>query len=83
MGTSNLTFVNGTAIFRDLAITLPGNDYIIDFNITYPPEAANYSLSSRRIKVRQRVSEGVSVSVSVSVNECVSLCISTSVSSEL
>ena len=49
-GNTTVTFVNGTADFNGLSIDRQGT-YILNFNITHPPAAANYSLSSGNVVV--------------------------------
>ncbi|KAK7468036.1 hypothetical protein BaRGS_00036740, partial [Batillaria attramentaria] len=53
IGNTSVTFVNGTATFSGLGIDRMG-DYVITFNITHPPEAANYSLDSLTVSVSGR-----------------------------
>lgn len=50
IGNTTVTFVNCTADFSGLDIDRMGN-YILDFNITHPVEAANYSLQSLTVNV--------------------------------
>ncbi|XP_052805044.1 fibrocystin-L-like isoform X2 [Mya arenaria] len=45
-GTLNITSADGWFNFTDLVISHMGNDYVLDFNVTYPPEAENFTLSS-------------------------------------
>ena len=50
IGNTTVTFVNGTANFSGLGIDRMGS-YILEFNITHPAEAANYSLDSLTVNV--------------------------------
>ena len=50
IGNTTVTFVNGTADFSGLGIDRMGS-YVLDFNITHPVEASNYSLSSLAVNV--------------------------------
>ena len=45
-GTLNVSSAGGWFNFTDLAISHMGNGYILDFNVTYPPEAVNFTLES-------------------------------------
>ena len=49
-GNTSVTFINGTASFTDLSIDRMGS-YILEFNITHPVEASNYSLDSLTVNV--------------------------------
>ena len=40
--------------FTDLAFSHMGSGYILDFNVTYPPEAVNFTLSSEAFDVPGR-----------------------------
>ncbi|GFS10808.1 polycystic kidney and hepatic disease-like 1 [Elysia marginata] len=53
LGNTTITFVDGWANFTNLYITNRG-DYILQFNITDPPSAANYSLVSPTITINGR-----------------------------
>ncbi|XP_012942613.1 fibrocystin-L [Aplysia californica] len=53
IGNTSVTFQNGWANFTNLAITNRG-DYILEFNVTSPPEATNYSLEAMAIRVNGR-----------------------------
>ncbi|KAK7105773.1 hypothetical protein V1264_017108 [Littorina saxatilis] len=74
IGNTTVTFVNGTADFSGLGIDRMGN-YILDFNITHPVEAANYSLQSLTVNVlgRNVRTEGELLSTSRIVNTPLSL----------
>ena len=45
---------NGWFNFTDLAISHMGSDYILDFNVTYPQVAENFTLSSNPFNVAGR-----------------------------
>ncbi|CAL1525942.1 unnamed protein product [Lymnaea stagnalis] len=47
---ATVDFEGGWANFTDLIITLKGS-YILEFKVTYPPEAANYSVRSSSIQI--------------------------------
>ncbi|XP_070203393.1 uncharacterized protein [Littorina saxatilis] len=74
IGNTTVNFVNGTVDFSGLGIDRMGN-YILDFNITHPVEAANYSLQSLTVNVlgRNVRTEGELLSTSRIVNTPLSL----------
>lgn len=45
-GTLEVNVTDGWFNFTDLLITHMGTGYILDFNVTYPPEAENFTLAS-------------------------------------
>ncbi|GFN92112.1 fibrocystin-l [Plakobranchus ocellatus] len=53
LGNTTVTFVDGWANFTNMYITNRG-DYILQFNITDPPSAANFSLASNTITINGR-----------------------------
>ena len=46
LGTTTVTFTNGTASFTDLTINHPGDDYVLHFTVVQPVEASNYVLDT-------------------------------------
>lgn len=45
-GTLDVNVTDGWFNFTDLTISHMGSGYILDFNVTYPPEAENFTLAS-------------------------------------
>jgi len=45
-GTLEVNVTDGWFNFTDLLITHMGTGYVLDFNVTYPPEAENFTLAS-------------------------------------
>lgn len=45
-GTLEVNVTDGWFNFTDLLITHMGTGYILDFNVTYPPEAENFTLAT-------------------------------------
>ncbi|KAL4228989.1 Fibrocystin-L [Mactra antiquata] len=53
-GTLTVNCTDGWFNFTDLMLTHMGTDYILDFNVTYPPEAENFTLASNPFNVPGR-----------------------------
>lgn len=68
-GNTTLNVVDGWANFTNLLITHFGQNYILDFNISYPDEGENVSLSSDPFTIAGRPIKGSLVSRSTTVVE--------------
>ena len=51
LGTTTVTFTNGTASFTDLTINHPDDDYVLHFTVVQPVEASSYVLDTLPFQV--------------------------------
>lgn len=68
-GNTSVSVVDGWANFTNLLITHFGQNYILDFNISYPDEGENVSLSSDPFTIVGRPLKGSLVSRTTTVVE--------------
>lgn len=51
LGTTTMTFVNGSASFTNLIINQPDDGYVLHFTVVQPAEASNYTLDTLPFQV--------------------------------
>ncbi|XP_052063080.1 fibrocystin-L-like [Mytilus californianus] len=69
MGNTTVQFVDGWANFTNLGINWFGSDYIVDFNISSPPQGENYTVASEPITIPARQIHAVILNGSIQVVE--------------